>query len=167
MKSKSLTIPKEMQDKYNEITEMISAFCEENLNEEYKLLCFQLCAALCRKRQSPLAKGKTNIWACGIVHAIGTVNFLFDPDQSPNMKVKELYEKFGVNGSTGSAKSKLISDLMKIGIFDPNWSLPSKIENNPMVWMVLVNGLLIDVRYAAKEIQEEAYKKGLIPYLPE
>ncbi|WP_019415368.1 DUF6398 domain-containing protein [Paenisporosarcina sp. TG20] len=165
MKSKSLTVPKEMQDKYNEITEIIRGFCKENLNEEYQLLGFQLCAALCRKRPSPIVKGKANVWACGIVHAIGTVNFLFDPAQSPTMKVNELYSKFGVSGSTGSAKSKLIRDMMKIGIFDPTWTLLSKMENNEMVWMITVNGFIIDARNAPREIQEEAYRKGLIPYI--
>lgn len=75
MQSHSLTVPKEMQDKYNEITAIIRVICEGNLNEEYELLCFQLCAALYRKWPSPRIRGKANIWACGIVHLIGTVNF--------------------------------------------------------------------------------------------
>jgi hypothetical protein len=35
-----------------------------------------------------------------------------------------------------------------------------------MVWMVIVNGLHMDV-HAPREIQEEAFKRGLILYLPE
>ncbi len=31
---------------------------------------------------------------------------------------------------------------------------------------ISVNGLIIDARYAPRYIQEEAYRKGLIPYLP-
>lgn len=167
MKGKSLTVPNEMQDKYNEITEILKNFCEENLNEEYEFVCCQLNAALCRKRPSPLVKGKANTWACGIVHAIGMVNFLFDVSQKPTMKAKELYNKFSVSESNGSSKSKQIRDLMKIGVFDPKWTLPSKINDNPMAWMIMVNGLTIDARYAPREIQEEAFKLGLIPYLPE
>jgi len=87
MKGKSLAVPSGMQDSYNEITEIIKNFCEENLNEEYELLCCQLNAALCRKRPSPLVKGKANTWACGIVHAIGMVNFLFDASQKPTMNL--------------------------------------------------------------------------------
>jgi hypothetical protein len=30
-----------------------------------------------------------------------------------------------------------------------------------------VNGFIIDVRHAPREIQEEAFRKGLIPYLPD
>ena len=167
MKGKSLAVPREMQDRYNEITEIIKSFCRENLNEEYELVCCQLSAALCRKRPSPLVKGKANIWACGIVHALGTVNFLFDLSQKPSMKANELYNKFGVGESTGNGKSKQIRDMMKIGVFDPTWTLPSFIDDNPMVWMIKLNGFLIDARYAPREVQEEAYHRGLIPYLPE
>ena len=45
MKNKSQTLPKMMQSKYDEITEIIGDFCDEHLNEEYKLLSFQLCAS--------------------------------------------------------------------------------------------------------------------------
>jgi hypothetical protein len=49
---------------------------------------------------------------------------------------------------------------------DPNWSLPSMIERNPLVWMISVDGFIMDVRQAPRAIQEEAFRKGLIPYLP-
>ena len=32
--------------------------------------------------------------------------------------------------------------------------------------MVSVNGLIVDVRRMPRAIQEEAYRKGLIPYIP-
>ena len=35
-----------------------------------------------------------------------------------------------------------------------------------MVWTVSVNGLLLDARHLRGEIQEEAYRTGLIPYIP-
>ena len=73
-----------MKDKYDEISEIIKDFCKENLNKEYELVCCQLNAALCHKRPSPLVKGKPNTWACGIVHTVGTVNFLFDISQEPS-----------------------------------------------------------------------------------
>jgi hypothetical protein len=34
------------------------------------------------------------------------------------------------------------------------------------VWLLEVNGLLMDVRYAPREVQEEALRRGFIPYLP-
>jgi hypothetical protein len=35
-----------------------------------------------------------------------------------------------------------------------------------MIWMVMVNGFIMDIRSAPLELQEEALRKGLIPYLP-
>ena len=165
--SKEEQVPKIMQPKFDEIVAITNAFCQENLNDEYAQLCRRLTAALCRKRPSPLEKGKANTWACGIVHALGMVNFLFDSSQSPHISANELYGKFEVSQSTGQAKSKQIRDLMNMYQMDPKWSLPSKIDRNPMAWMISVNGVIIDARQAPPAIQEEAFRKGLIPYLPD
>jgi hypothetical protein len=35
-----------------------------------------------------------------------------------------------------------------------------------MVWMIQVDGLVLDARYLRREIQEEAGRRGLIPYIP-
>ncbi len=32
---------------------------------------------------------------------------------------------------------------------------------------VMVNGIIVDVRTMPREVQEIAYRQGLIPYLPE
>jgi hypothetical protein len=50
--------------------------------------------------------------------------------------------------------------------FDVNWTLPSRMERNPNAWLISLNGFIVDVRTQTKEIQEIAYEKGLIPYLP-
>ena len=68
--------------------------------------------------------------------------------------------------STGQGKSKLIRKMFKIGNFDPKWTLPSKLDDNPRVWMLSVNGFLMDIRSAPREVQEMAYEKGMIPYIP-
>jgi hypothetical protein len=40
------------------------------------------------------------------------------------------------------------------------------IDQNLMAWMISVNGFLLDARQAPAEIQAEAYRRGLIPYIP-
>jgi hypothetical protein len=35
-----------------------------------------------------------------------------------------------------------------------------------MAWMIEVNGFVLDARHLKREVQEEAFRKGLIPYLP-
>jgi hypothetical protein len=145
---------------------LIDRFCRDHLNEEYAVLCRKLAEKLARKRPSPLLHGKPETWASGIVRTIGWVNFLGDTSQTPHMKMTDIDEGFGVSESSGAAKSKAVRDLLRISHLDPNWTLPSRLENNPLVWMLSVNGLLMDIRQAPREAQEVAFRKGLIPYVP-
>ena len=166
MKKKSKKVPKEMQDILLSITKITDEFSQEYLNDEYTEFIQYAVAELCRKRPSPLLKGKLNIWACAITHAIGVVNFLDDSSQTPHLKVSKLYKAFGVKPSTGQSKSKQVRKLLKMSQFDINWTLPSRMERNPMAWMITLNGIIVAVRTQAKEIQKIAFEKGLIPYLP-
>jgi hypothetical protein len=36
-------------------------------------------------------------------------------------------------------------------------------EQNPMIWMIQVNGLIADARHLPREVREEAIRRGLIP----
>ena|SRR6266404_5555484 len=38
--------------------------------------------------------------------------------------------------------------------------------HRPMAWMIQANGFMLDARHLRGEIQEEAYRKGLIPFVP-
>jgi hypothetical protein len=159
-------VPQQMQGKFEEITRLTDAFCSQHLNAEYAEMSRQLAAALCRKRPSPLATGQAKSWACGIIHALGMVNFLFDSSQTPHIKASKIYQVFGVAESTGQGKSKAVRDAMKMSYFDANWCLPSRLDMHPTAWLISINGFPIDARSAPREIQEEAFRKGLIPYLP-
>ena len=37
---------------------------------------------------------------------------------------------------------------------------------NPLVWMILVNGVVVDIRTMSHELQEQAFELGLIPFVP-
>ncbi len=49
---------------------------------------------------------------------------------------------------------------------NPNWVLPSLFEQSPLVWIAEVNGFLVDLRDMPREVQEIAFEKGMIPYIP-
>jgi len=158
-----LTDPKAVM---NIIVELTDAFCSKYLNGEYADLCRKLAAALARKRPSPLLRGKLETWACGIIRTIGWTNFLHDPSQTPHLTLYAIDEAFGIAGSTGAAKLKEIRTMFRILQLDPKWTLPSRLGDNPMVWMASVNGFIIDLRYASRELQVKAFENGLIPYIP-
>jgi len=164
--AKTESVPNEMRATYDAIVALTDKVCQEHLNDEYAALCRQLAAALARKRPSPLARGKKEVWACAIAYTIGAVNFLFDKTQKPHLRADELCHLFGVSPKTASAKSTLIRKIFDMFQMDPRWTLPSLMDQNPMAWMIMVNGLIVDARYAPREIQEIAFRKGLIPYIP-
>ena len=166
LKKTSESVPAALEPAYSAIVNLTESVCKQYLNSDYATLARYLAAALARKRPSPIIKGKPATWACGILYALGTVNFLFDKTQTPHMRSDELCTAFGVSQSGGAAKAKLIRDLLKIYTLDPNWCLPGNVENNPMIWTLQVNGMLVDVRHMPREIQVIAYEKGLIPYIP-
>src|SRR5712692_708256 len=129
--SGSQSVPSTVRPVYDAIVALLDPFCAQNLNDDYAQLSRELAAALARKRPSPLARGKPEIWACGIVYALGTVNFLFDASQAPHMRADALCAAFGVSQSSGANKARLIRDMFGMFQFDPRWCLPSLIDQNP------------------------------------
>jgi Domain of unknown function (DUF6398) len=166
-KSSGDGIAEAVQPAFEAIVGLVDVFCRAHLNEEYAVLCRRLAEKLARKRPSPLVSGKPTTWACGIVRTIGWVNFLDDRTQKPHMKLTAIDKAFGVGESTGQGKSMLIRKMLKIRPMDPAWSLRSRMDENPMAWMIQMNGFLVDARILKREFQEEALRKGLIPYIPD
>ena len=163
---RSQTVPDALRPTYDALAERTDAFCAAHLNAEYATLCRELAAALARKRPSPLASGKPEAWACGIVYALGNFNYLFDKTQTPYMRSSDLCALFGVGKSTGAAKAKQIRDLFKLSPFDHHWCLPSRLATRSTVWYITVNGYIVDARQMPRDVQAVAFEKGLIPYIP-
>jgi hypothetical protein len=163
---KSDRIPEGLEPMVENIMVALNDFCSKYLDEEYAKVLHRLIVKLARKRPSPLLSGKAPTWAAGAIHAIGTVNFVFDPSQKPHVKSPQISEYFGLAQNTISAKSQSIRKLFKMNQMDTEWMTPSRIEDSPMVWWIRVNGLFMDARELPLEIQLEAVRVGAIPYLP-
>jgi hypothetical protein len=160
------SVPRKMRERYDAVTGITDEFCRKLLNEEYADLARKMAAALSRKRPSPLESGRARSWAAGIVYALGRVNFLSDKSREPYMTMSELCEKIGVSQSNASNKSREIWKRLDLMQLHPDWCLPSMLEENPLAWIIEVNGLPVDARMMPREVQEEAYRLGLIPYVP-
>jgi len=164
--SKATNIPEAMQQLFDEISNLTNNYCKVSLNQEYADLCKMAIATLCRKRPSPLISGNPKVWGCSIIYAIGQANFLFDKSQTPHATPSQICEWFGVSKSTAGNKAKLIRDMLKINYYNHKWKLMSQMENSSFVWMIQVNGFIVDARDMPLEVQYQAYEKGLIPYVP-
>jgi len=158
-------IPEEFQQAFTAIVGLTDGFCDKYLNEDYRQLCQEMAMTL-YVAGLPLDKGRPPSWASGIVHALGWVNFLQDPNLSPHMTSAQVAEGFGVSQETMRAKSKIIRDELDLIHLDPDWCLPAMLKDNPLVWMLDVDGFIMDIRTAPRRVQEEAYRLGLIPFVP-
>ena len=81
------------------------------------------------------------------------------------MTTANLCALFEVGQSTASAKARVISRALNTGRLNPEWSLPSLLDRNPLVWMAEVNGFLVDMRDMPREVQQIAFDKGMIPHI--
>lgn len=166
MKDQGERPPSPVHSAYDTIVALTDALAGKHLNDEYAAMFRKMAAKLARKRPSPLRSGKPASWAAGIAHVVGRINFLDDKSSQPYMATADLYAAFGVSQGTGSAKSKQMRDLLNIHVMDPEWTLPSRLDANPLVWFLSVNGYMVDIRDMPREAQVVAFEKGLIPYIP-
>lgn len=164
--ARSKAVPQKMQGSYESILALTDAFCRDHLDGDYSTLAQRMAATLCRMRTSPVTSGQPRTWACAIMYALGKINFLSDRSTKPCMTMADLCTAFGVGQSTASAKAQVILQALKTHQLDPKWSLPSLLEANPLVWMAEVNGILVDLRQMPREVQEIAFNKGMILYIP-
>ena len=116
---KSDTVPAALQETYQALTGLTDTCCKEHLGDEYATLCRRLITVPCRKRPSPLLRNDRGVWAAGIVHALGFVNFLSDSSRAEHMSIGDIAGHFGVKLRTVEAKSKQIRDLLGMRRFDP------------------------------------------------
>lgn len=95
------------------------------------------------------------------------VNFLGDPSQPHHTKRDDIAWAIGVSPATLHARARVIRDGIDLQRLDPRWTAPALLEKNPLVWLVQEqHGLIHDLRQAPRHVQEEAYRRGLIPFIP-
>ncbi len=165
-KDNSENVPKPMQAIYDEITKQTDEFCRQYLDQEYAQLCRKAASTLCRKRPSPLLSGRLNTWAGGIVHALCTINFGFDKTNKPYTDLLIICEFFDVAKSTTAGKGKKVRELLKMTYHNFDWALQRLVDESSMYWMITYNGYIVDARSMPIEVQEIAFEKGFIPYIP-
>jgi len=155
---KKTTGSKAFEAKYNEVGGIIEKFCDEKFSadykEEFKEICLHTLQKLRRKRPSPLEGGKANTWACGIVYAIGSNNFIFDKSQPYFMTANEISEWFGLSKKSAANKSYEVNGILNISYFMPEYCLKKVNRNNPAMWLIEKDGFLMDIRSIMREIQE-------------
>lgn len=118
----------ECQDRYDVIKAMITPFCDQYLDDEYKALCIHALDKLARKKSSPLMKGRENIWAGGIVYAVAQNCFLIGNRQDVftarpkyHLTSDQICKAFGGAPGGVTSKAKLIRELLNMSSQNNEW----------------------------------------------
>jgi hypothetical protein len=143
-----------LQDRQQSILDLVREFCAKKLDEEYFQLSERLVQKLGRKRNPPLATGQPQVWAAAIIHALGTINFLFDKSFEPYVSTEDINAFFGTTKSTTGNKSKQIRDLLKLDRWDNEFSTKKMQDSNPFANLVMVDGLIVPVNTLPEQYQE-------------
>lgn len=146
-----------LKERVEKITGLATSFCAQKLNEEYFELSERLIGKLSRKRPSPLLRGKEEIWAAGIVHAIGHVNFLYDKSFKPYITFDELNEYFGTKKSSVGNKAAEIRKMFKMNrLTNFDFMTNSRKEDHPIYNTVMVDGFIVPISSIPEEYQQIA-----------
>ena len=143
-----------IKEKEEKLIELTKAFCTEKLDDDYLFLCKKLIKKLGRKHHVPFATGRIEIWAAGIIYALGSINFLFDKSFEPYVTGDEICDYFNVKKSSVSGKSKVIRDLLNLGYYDSEFSTGKMQDNNPFNNMVMLDGFVVPLDKLPIETQE-------------
>ncbi len=155
----------QLHTRFREIVALTDKFCEAHLDAEYRDICRELTVEVCQAGV-PVESGKAAGWAAGVISTVGFVNFFSDSAQPFHMSPGDMAKRAGVSVATLQSKSKAIRDALDIGRMDLRFSTSKINADNPFIWILVVNGLPMDIRSAPREAQEVAFKQGLIPYIP-
>jgi hypothetical protein len=153
-------------EEFDGISALMKEFCEARLTENYAVVCEKLLDAACAS-WLPLQRGKPQSWAAALVHLAGKINFLHDPASEPHMKLHDIAQHFGVSQATMKNKSREVRDAINCIPLDPRFCLSENLTDNLHSWLKGLGGILVDRRAQPREIQETAFKTGLIPFMPE
>ena len=146
-----------IESKRSGILKLTGDFCDRYINAEYRELCEKLVNKMSRKRDVPFLRGKIEIWAAGIIYALGQINFLFGSSSETQVRRNDICAHFGSSQSVISQKAKKIRDMFKITYFDDDFSTARSKDENPLkdFWM-LENGLIVNTDTLMKLMEKAA-----------
>lgn len=158
-------VPAAFRPIYADLVRLLDKFCSERLDAEFQQLCRRMAAALCQEG-SPVVRGKREGWACGIVFTVGAANFLQDPSFEPHVRSEEIAKWFGVSAATMHSKAKVLREGLDIVPLEPQWTVPSRLRDNPFAWLVeMRDGMLVDTRMLPASEQKKLVEAGVIPFV--
>lgn len=115
-------IPAGLRDRVAAVVAIADDACAQALDVEYQTLARRLIAALGRKRPSPLARGRPEIWAGGVLWRLGRANRLFSRNARPHVTGEQLAAAVGAKVGTIAAKADVVGTAVPFPDLDPRYT---------------------------------------------
>ena len=131
-----------VEDRKEQLIEMVSSFCDENLNDEIRDISVKLVEKMSKKHVVPFRRGKLENWASGVIYAIAQINFLFDKSSDIHTSPDEICDFFNTKKSTVSNKARDIRKMFDLEHFDSEFSTKSILAGRPS-FLMDENGFII------------------------
>ncbi len=144
-----------LQNRVNTINKLTSQFCAKHIDDEYAEISKAVIGKLQRKRPSPMLRGKEEIWAAAIIHAIGSINFLYDKSFEPYVTLDEINDFFGTKKSSVGSKASEIKKMLNMGYFSSEFSTNKLKKSNPLLNTVMVDGFIVPLDSIPEKHQQE------------
>jgi hypothetical protein len=146
---------KRINETAHQLISLTAEFCEQHLGDEYEQLCEKLIRKMSRKRNVPYLSGRIEVWAAGVIYALGQINFLFDRSFEPYATHDDICNHFGTNKSTTSQKAKLIRDMFKMRYGNDEFLTERNKKDKPFGKSMMINGLILPIDLLESESHEE------------
>ena len=99
-------------ERRDEIEAEVARFCEAKLNDEWRQICVDFLDAIEAEEPHAFRQGDLKIYAAGVIHALGQLNFLFDASTKPHVSVGDIADFYGVKKGSMTQRGTMLRDLM-------------------------------------------------------
>ncbi len=114
-----------------EVIKLTNRFCLEHLNMEYASLCEKLVKKLCKESSIQFVDGDFELWAASVIHAIGSINFLFDKTFEPTVEAQQIGEFYNLPYEKVTVFADKVTEKLNLQMFDTGFSTQYTLKNNP------------------------------------
>ena len=101
-------------DAVKQISDLINSFGSQFLDAEITGFAVALCKKIGRMKKLFIERGKHEIWAASIIHAIARINFLLDPQIDLHITHEDISEFFNTKKTTLGSKASQIMEACNL-----------------------------------------------------
>jgi len=165
MAQRSRKISESEKAVFESIVELTRSFCLQFPDGDFAEICEEMIRGTFDASDC-MMRGRPESWAAGTLYTVAWINFLHRKDTKSGLDAETIAQTYDVSTSTIHSKSKALRQALDLIQLDPAYTLPEMLNENPFIWLMNINGTMVDIREASPEILEAAFVEGLIPYIP-